>query len=64
LLLPEVVDLHIVKSINRQLITKAARNSGAIITVEDHKVTGALGSAVSDIIGEILPVRVFGTTRY
>jgi len=54
----EVLDVHTVKPIDRQTIVKAARKTGALVTVEEHSVIGALGSAVSEVVGEEAPVPI------
>jgi transketolase len=45
-----VVSLHTVKPIDRSVILKAARDTGAIITVEEHQLQGGLGSAVAEVL--------------
>ena len=45
-----VIDLHTIKPIDRELILSAARETSAIITCEDHMITGGMGSAVAEII--------------
>jgi transketolase len=45
-----VVSLHTVKPIDRSVILKAARETGAIITVEEHQLQGGLGSAVAEVL--------------
>jgi transketolase len=45
-----VIDMHTVTPIDRDIIIKAAIETKKIITVEDHLVTGGLGSAVSEVI--------------
>jgi transketolase len=45
-----VVSLHTVKPIDRVAIVKAARETGAIITVEEHQLQGGLGSAVAEVL--------------
>ncbi|MBM4092415.1 MAG: transketolase [Planctomycetes bacterium] len=45
-----VVSLHTVKPIDRKAIVKAARETGAIITVEEHQLQGGMGSAVSEVL--------------
>jgi transketolase len=46
-----VVDMHTVKPIDRNAVIDAAR-TGTIVTVEDHNITGGLGSAIADILAE------------
>lgn len=53
-----VINIHTIKPIDRELIVKAARETGKIITVEEHSVIGGLGSAVGDVVLEEYPVPV------
>ena len=45
-----VVSLHTVKPIDRPAIVKAAEETGAIVTVEEHQLQGGLGSAVAEVL--------------
>lgn len=47
-----VLDMHTIKPIDRDAIIAAARQTGAIITAEDHLVVGGLGSAVAEVIAD------------
>lgn len=47
-----VIDMHTIKPIDRDVITKAVDETGRIITVEDHNVIGGLGGAVAEVIAE------------
>lgn len=47
-----VLDMHTIKPIDRDAIIKAAKETGHIITVEDHLVVGGLGSAVAEVIAD------------
>lgn len=51
-----VINIHTIKPIDETIITKAAKETGAIVTVEEHNVIGGLGSAVAEVIGENHPV--------
>ena len=51
-----VVNLHTIKPIDREIICKAARETGAIVTAEEHSVIGGLGSAVAEVLVEECPV--------
>lgn len=51
-----VVDMHTIKPIDRELILKCARRTGAIVTVEEHSIYGGLGSAVAEVLVENHPV--------
>lgn len=47
-----VIDMATLKPIDRQAIIRAAKNTGAILTVEEHTQIGGLGSAVAEVIAE------------
>lgn len=51
-----VVNIHTVKPIDKDIIIKAAEETGAIVTAENHNVIGALGSAVAEVLVENKPV--------
>ncbi len=53
-----VINIHTIKPIDRDIITKAAKETGTIVTVEEHSVIGGLGSAVSEVVTETCPCRV------
>ena len=51
-----VINIHTIKPIDREIIIKAARETGAIVTAEEHNIMGGLGSAVAEVLCEICPV--------
>jgi transketolase len=51
-----VVDLHTVKPIDRETILRCARETGAIVTAEEHQVNGGLGGAVAEVVVQGAPV--------
>ena len=53
-----VADIHTIKPIDKELIVKCAKETKRIITIEDHKVIGGLGTAVCDVLAEEYPVKV------
>jgi transketolase len=53
-----LLDMHTVKPVDEDAIIKAARETGAIVTVEDVSVIGGLGSAVSEVLSEYYPVPI------
>lgn len=53
-----VVDLHTIKPLDKDIIIKAAKETGAIVTTEEHNVIGGLGAAVAEAVGEACPVPV------
>lgn len=53
-----VLDMHTIKPIDITALAKAARETGCIVTVEDHSVLGGLGGAVAEVVGAEHPVPV------
>lgn len=51
-----VVNIHTIKPIDKEIIIKAAKETGAIVTAEEHNVIGGLGSAVAEVLVENAPV--------
>jgi len=51
-----VVNIHTIKPIDTELIIKCARETGAIVTVEEHSIYGGLGSSVAEVIVRNYPV--------
>jgi len=47
-----VVDMHTIKPLDEKLVLKCARDTNAIVTVEEHSVIGGLGGAVSEVLAE------------
>ena len=47
-----VIDMHTIKPIDKEAIIKAASETGAIITAEDHSIIGGLGTAVGEVIAD------------
>ncbi len=48
----KVINIHTIKPIDRNLIIELSENIGRIITLEDHNITGGLGSAVAEVMAE------------
>ncbi len=53
-----VVNIHTIKPLDRELILACARETGAIVTAEEHSIIGGLGSAVAECVCEGCPVPV------
>ncbi|MHC4594038.1 MAG: transketolase family protein [Planctomycetota bacterium] len=53
-----VMDMHTIKPLDTQSILKAAQETGAIVTVEEHSIIGGLGAAVAEVVTESYPVPV------
>lgn len=51
-----VLDMHTIKPIDEEAIRKAARETGALVTAEEHSTIGGLGGAVAEVIAESCPV--------
>ena len=51
-----VLNVHTVKPLDVEAVVKAARETGAIVTAENHNIIGALGSAVAEALSENCPV--------
>jgi transketolase len=51
-----VVDLHTPKPLDKELIVRCARETGAIVTAEEHQVHGGLGGAVAEVVVQNFPV--------
>lgn len=53
-----VLDMHTIKPLDEEAVCKAAEETGAIVTAEEHSVIGGLGSAVAEAVVRSCPVRV------
>ena len=53
-----IINIHTLKPIDAEILEKAATETKAIVTVEEHSIIGGLGSAVSEVVCEICPVPV------
>lgn len=47
-----VINMHTIKPIDREIIIQAAKETGKVVTIEDHNTTGGLGSAVAEVVAE------------
>jgi len=50
-----IVNIHTIKPIDKELIIKLAKETKAIVTAEDHNIIGGLGSAVAEVLSENMP---------
>ena len=53
-----VINIHTIKPIDREIIINAAKETGAIVTAEEHNIIGGLGSVVAEVVCEACPVPV------
>lgn len=62
----KVIDIHTIQPIDKDLIISCAKNTGAIVTVEEHSIYGGLGSAVSEVLASEYPtvVEMIGATGF
>ena len=61
-----VINIHTIKPIDEDIITKAAKETGAIVSCEEHYIMGGLGSAVCEVVckNAPVPVDIIGTDRF
>lgn len=51
-----VINVHTIKPLDRDAVVAAARDAGAVVTIEEHQVAGGLGSAIAEALAEEYPV--------
>lgn len=54
----EVINSHTIKPLDEKTILKSAKKTNRILTIEEHQITGGLGSAVSEYLSETYPVYI------
>lgn len=61
-----VINIHTIKPLDEDIIVKAAQETGAIVTAEEHYIMGGLGSAVCEAVCKAcpVPVKVVGTDKF
>ncbi|MBL0176805.1 MAG: transketolase family protein [Ignavibacteria bacterium] len=50
-----VVNIHTIKPLDAEYIVRAAKETGRVVTVEDHNIIGGLGAAVAEVLSEAAP---------
>ena len=53
-----VINIHTIKPLDEEIVIKAAKECGKVITAEEHNVIGGLGEAVCAVLSEKLPTPV------
>ena len=53
-----IIDIHTIKPLDEEIIIKAAQETKAIVTAEEHSVIGGLGSAVAEVVVKNAPVKM------
>ena len=54
----KVINIHTIKPLDEELVVAAAKETGKVVTVEEHSVIGGLGSAMCDVLSEKAPTKV------
>ena len=54
----EVINIHTIKPIDKELVEASAKKTGKVVTVEEHSIIGGLGSAVCEALAETVPTPV------
>ena len=54
----EIVNIHTIKPIDRELVIASAKKTGKAVTAEEHSVIGGLGSAVAEVLSEEAPTKL------
>jgi transketolase len=53
-----VINIATIKPLDTEIVLKAAKETGVIVTAEEHSIIGGLGGAVAETVSELLPVPV------
>ncbi len=53
-----VVNMHTIKPLDQELLVALAKETGAIVTIEEHQIAGGLGSAVAECLAQVCPVPI------
>ena len=54
----EVVNVHTIKPLDAEAIVRSAKKTGRVITLEEHQISGGLGGAVAEVLGEKWPTEM------
>ena len=55
----EVINIHTIKPLDKELVVASAKKTGKVVTVEEHSVIGGLGGAVAEALSEEAPTKMF-----
>lgn len=53
-----VIDMHTIKPLDEEIIIQAAKETGKIVTAEEHSIIGGLGGAVAEVVTRECPVKM------
>lgn len=61
-----VINIHTIKPLDEEIVLRSARETGAILTVEEHSEFGGLGSAVAEVCAKNypIPIEILGVTEF
>ena len=54
----EIINIHTIKPLDRELVVASAKKTGKVVTVEEHSIIGGLGSAVAEVLSEEAPTKM------
>ena len=54
----EVINIHTIKPLDKELVVASAKKTGKVVTVEEHSVIGGLGGAVAEVLSEEAPTKM------
>ena len=54
----KIINIHTIKPLDEELVLAASKETGKVVTVEEHSVIGGLGSAICDLLSEKAPTKV------
>ncbi|MCR5119532.1 MAG: transketolase family protein [Lachnospiraceae bacterium] len=55
----DVINIHTIKPIDKDILVKTAQKTGKVFTAEEHSVIGGLGAAVCEVLAEECPTKVY-----
>ena len=54
----KVINIHTIKPLDEELVVASAKETGAVVTVEEHNIMGGLGGAVAEVLSEKAPTKI------
>ncbi len=54
----KVINIHTIKPLDEELVVASAKETGAVVTVEEHNIMGGLGGAVAEVLSEKAPTKM------
>ena len=53
----DLINIHTIKPLDKNIVLESAKKTGLVVTVEEHSIIGGLGSAVCELLSDLLPTR-------